>query len=354
MADVLIVEDDFSTRTNLMQLLEKSGYSVSSAETGEQALELFQNDTPDLILSDITMPGIDGYELFRRVNADDNDDHIPFIFLTGRTETSDFREGMQTGADDYITKPFKAKDLLKSIETRLKKKAKLDKKIQKFKSRVTHNISHEFRTPLVPIVGYSQMIEENYWRLGPDEVLEMTKKIQSSGSWMLKLVEKFLLLIELEEETNTTEENYASLKEVIYNCTSRIGNSTGRADDIMINAGSAVVRIPSLQLERIITELLENACRFSNSGSPVEITSRSEGDFHYLTITDYGKGMTADQMKSLSSFLQFSREGMHQAGLGLGLAIVKKIAEKNDVSLTIESVPGQFTKVGLKLPLWSI
>lgn len=351
MADVLVVEDNFSTRHNIVNLLEKSGYTVLSAESGEDALERIGIETPDLIISDIMMPGIDGFELFKQVNGDDKDDHIPFIFLTAKTEIEDVREGMLAGADDYITKPFKAKDLLNSVETRLKKRSKYIQKIEQFKSNITRNISHEFRTPLVPIMGYSQMIKENYWQLGPDEVLEMAGKIHSSGAWMLRLIEKFLLLVEMEENQNSEYESCISVKDTITNLIKRITSSEGRKDDFLVNVADASVRIPEEQLATILTELLENSIRFSNPGSPIEVSSTLEEGFYLITITDYGKGMTPDQIKLISPFLQFSREGMHRAGLGLGLAVVRKIAGMNDASVNIESELGIFTKVIIKLPI---
>lgn len=348
----MIVEDDFSTRRNVVQLLSKSGYKVLSAENGEEALRLLENCAPDLIISDVVMPGMDGYELCRRVNAEEKEYHIPFIFLTGKTEISDFREGMETGADDYLTKPFKAKDVLKSVEVRLKKKEKSERNYEQFKNRIIRNVSHEFRTPLVPILGYSQMIKENFWQLGPAEVQDMNEKIQSSGAWMLKLIEKFLYLAELEENIRGEEDNYAFLKETVYTTASRIAAASRREDDLQFAIGSAAVNIPARDLERILTELLENACRFSCTGTPVEITSRQEDGCCILSITDHGKGMTQEQLKSISSFLQFGRDEIHHAGLGLGLTIVKKIAAGNDLNVSIESVYGEYTKVTLTLPLW--
>ncbi|MGE5352648.1 MAG: response regulator [Acidobacteriota bacterium] len=353
MAGILVVEDDLSTRSNLIQLLERSGYSVLSAQSAEIALEMMENETPDLIISDIMMPGMDGYEFLRRVNGDNSPDHIPFIFLTARSEISDYRQGMLAGGDDYITKPFKAHDLLRSVEVRLKKKEKSERKLEEFKSSITHNISHEFRTPLVPIIGYSQMIKENYWHLGPAEVLEMTEEIQSSGSWMLKMIEKFLLLLELEESSSAEmNENFCHALEVVHELTEHIASLNNRTDDLHLNLKAAKVALERRDLERIITELLENSFRFSSAGSPVEIISYSDECFHVITVKDSGKGMSPDQLKKISAFFQFSRQGGHHAGLGLGLAIVKKLADKNRASLSIESAPGLYTKIVLKLPLW--
>jgi signal transduction histidine kinase len=350
MADVLVVEDDISTRKNLVQLLRKSGYDVLAAECGEEALGIMQKETPDLIISDIMMPGMDGYELLRLVNRDENEDYIPFIFLSARSEISDIRFGMQQGAEDYLIKPFTANDLLRSVEIRLNRKKRSHGKIEHFKNSIMRNLSHEFRTPLVPIIGYSQMIKDNYGQLQPSEVLEMAEKINSSGSWMLKMIEKFLLLVELEENKDGNEKNIASVKEAFDKCFAQVTSSMPCPRDLLVNFEDANVNVPENELEIILRELLENAVKFSNPGSPIEISSRTEDGKYIVTVSDFGKGMTPEQVDSLSFFMQFNRQGMHRAGLGLGLAIVRKLAEKNGISVGIESQLGLFTKVSLSFP----
>ncbi|MGE5497437.1 MAG: response regulator [Syntrophothermus sp.] len=351
MADVLVVEDDFSTRKNLVQLLQKSGYGVLAAKCGEEALDIMQKGTPKLIISDIMMPGIDGYELFKLVNREENEDYIPFIFLSARSEVSDIRYGMEHGADDYLTKPFTAHDLLRSVEIRLNREKRYLGKIEQFKNRVTRNLSHEFRTPLVPIIGYSQMIKENYRQLEPSEILEMAETINSSGSWMLKMIEKFLMLAELEENKNRNGKNIASIKEAVIKCSAQVTSALKCPEHLITNIEEANVNIPESELKIILNELLENAVKFSNPGSPIEISSKTEEDKCILTVSDFGKGMTPEQVDSLSSFMQFNRQGMHRAGLGLGLAIVNKIAEKNGIGVRIESQLGLFTKISLLFSL---
>ncbi|HEX2961150.1 MAG TPA: HAMP domain-containing sensor histidine kinase, partial [Ignavibacteriales bacterium] len=217
--------------------------------------------------------------------------------------------------------------------------------------RVTRNLSHEFRTPLVPIIGYSQMIKENYRQLEPSEILEMAETINSSGSWMLKMIEKFLMLAELEENKNRNEKNIASIKEAVIKCSAQVTSALKYPEHLITNIEEANVNIPESELEIILNELLENAVKFSNPGSPIEISSKTEEDKCILTVSDFGKGMTPEQVDSLSSFMQFNRQGMHRAGLGLGLAIVNKIAEKNGIGVRIESQLGLFTKISLLFSL---
>ena len=127
---ILVIEDEKPVRENLSTLLTEEGYAVLLAKNGEEGIMTARMERPDLIVCDIMMPGIDGYEVLNELSRDPNTGVIPFIFLTAKFEREDLRKGMQLGADDYIFKPFKADDLLKSIQVRLNR-------IQVFKGELT-------------------------------------------------------------------------------------------------------------------------------------------------------------------------------------------------------------------------
>ena len=127
MKKILIIEDEKPVRTGIKDLLEIKKYSVLEAESGVEGLKLAKENMPDLIICDIKMPNMDGYEVLKRLNKDEMLSSIPFIFLTAKTEMTDLRYGMNLGADDYIIKPFMAADLFKAIEVRLSKNEKAKK-----------------------------------------------------------------------------------------------------------------------------------------------------------------------------------------------------------------------------------
>lgn len=127
---ILVVEDEKPVRENLLTLLTEEGYNVLSAKNGEEGIVIAKNEKPDLIICDIMMPGIDGYQVLEELSADPDTRSIPFIYLTAKFEKEDFRKGMRQGADDYIFKPFRADDLLKSIEARFER-------IQVFKGEIS-------------------------------------------------------------------------------------------------------------------------------------------------------------------------------------------------------------------------
>lgn len=352
MEEILVVENDPSTRRNLIQLLENIGYGVLAAANGDEAFELLENHSPDLIISEIIMPGIDGYELLNKVNGEGKDDYIPFIFLSVGTEITDFRKAMEAGADDYITKPYKAKELVTSIETRIKKKVKLERKFQNVKGKIIRNINHSLRSPMIPIISYSKMIMDNDMQLSSIEVKDMAGKIKYSGSCMLKFLDKLLILAELEEEKfGKIEDGSNSVIEMLYQSINMIASVMRRKEDMIININDAFIRTADPYIGIMINELLENACKFSRPGSCIEISSLSEGPFHSITITDYGMGINASQIVRMSAFLQNGTEAINNDGIGLGLKIVRKIAKRNSIIVNIDSIFGEYTSVNIKLPL---
>jgi DNA-binding response OmpR family regulator len=129
MKKILLIEDNNDIRNNTAEILELSNYEVIVAENGKTGIEKAIKHIPDLIICDIMMPLLDGFGVLHAVHKNDAIKNIPFIFLTAKTERSDFRKGMESGADDYITKPFTGTELLSAVDSRLKKIERLKKEL---------------------------------------------------------------------------------------------------------------------------------------------------------------------------------------------------------------------------------
>jgi CRP/FNR family cyclic AMP-dependent transcriptional regulator len=127
MNTILLIEDNFEVRENIAEILELANYKVITAENGKVGVEKALQERPDLIICDIMMPVLDGYGVLHLINKNEQLRHVPFIFLTAKAERTDFRKGMEMGADDYITKPFTDIEILNSIERRLRKVEMLKK-----------------------------------------------------------------------------------------------------------------------------------------------------------------------------------------------------------------------------------
>lgn len=169
MTKILVLEDDESVRLPLVDLLEANGYEVIAAPDGRQGIEMAREEAPDLVISDIMMPEVDGYGVFEALQSDPDTAVIPFIFLTAKTDPADVREGLGLGADDYLTKPFQPKDLLESIRVRLEKYARISE------AATTVNEANEYEQIFIKdgescwFVEYERLrlleSEDNYVRL---------------------------------------------------------------------------------------------------------------------------------------------------------------------------------------------
>lgn len=129
MKRILLVDDDITLKTALIRYLQKRGYSVQDASSGTEALMLFEQNPPDVVVSDVIMPGMDGLEFCRRLRSSRSGQLVPFIFLSGRKDLDDRIQGHQMGADDYLVKPFEPKELLAKIEAQLERSRRIHSEI---------------------------------------------------------------------------------------------------------------------------------------------------------------------------------------------------------------------------------
>ena len=161
MHEILIIEDETAVRSNIAELLQSEGYYVRQAENGEEGYKMALESIPDLIICDILMPGMDGYTVKNKLGSIPDTAAIPFIFLTALSEKEDFRKGMDSGADDYITKPFTRNTLLHVMQTRLEKRKMferlLSQNIEKMR-RSDQPLPIEMLTPMSVILGYSDLL----------------------------------------------------------------------------------------------------------------------------------------------------------------------------------------------------
>ena len=151
MKKILVIEDTPDILENITTILRFEKFQALTARDGQRGLQLAQEQKPDLIICDILMPGLDGYEVLIKLRQDPTTATIPFIFLTAKASKEDWRRGMNIGADDYLTKPFTAQELLTVIRTRLEKHTEIvrrsEEKLETLRSHIGYALPHEFRTP---------------------------------------------------------------------------------------------------------------------------------------------------------------------------------------------------------------
>jgi two-component system sensor histidine kinase/response regulator len=354
---ILIIEDEQLILESIAEYLQQEGYECMQASNGEDGIQIANHETPDLVVCDINMDGINGYEVLRNLRTNPQTSTIPFIFLSALTDKSDLRKGMILGADDYITKPFQPEDLLKSVKTRLEKHLTVTKRMENLRDSIALALPHELQTPLVTIMGYAEMLSEKFKESNDDEALEFSEAIQQAGARLNRLIKNFIFYEKL-ELMSTDSQSKALLKgvseitqDLVDDTSHKVAKRFNRKDDLDINVEKSVISIPITYFSILIEELLDNAFKFSNKDTKVTLSGNKKDEYYQIIITDKGKGMTDEQLATIRAYLQFERDKYEQQGMGLGLIISMKIAEVYGGKIKINSKYGESTKVIVSLPL---
>lgn len=359
---VLVIEDDGSIRDSLLDLLDAEDYIARGGENGLTGLRLVEEFKPDLIICDIMMPDLDGYGVYDQLQAEPATALIPFIFLTAKADRADQRRGMSLGADDYITKPFTRQEILQTIERRLAKRAQLvkryDDKVTALVQSISLSLPHELRTPLSGIKTGASVIVETIDSMSPADIKNVVDIIYQSAERLEHLIVNYLTFAELEIVLNDSARLQLlraricpSARLVIGQMARVAAERAHREKDLVLNLEDAAIRIADQHLGKLVDELLDNAFKFSTAGKPVELVSRVDGGHFVLTITDQGRGMTAEQIADIGAYMQFERKLHEQQGSGLGLTIARRLIDVYNGELNIDSVYGASTTIQVKLAL---
>lgn len=362
---ILVVEDNLTLLEGLKDLLEIAGYRVATAVNGREALELLNEITPDLIISDIMMPRIDGYEFQSKVRERTELLGVPFIYLTARGGKSDIRLGKELGADDYITKPFDEEDLLVAVRSKLSRWEDLrkvrDDQIANLKQKILLTMSHEFRTPLSYILNYAEMIEMDEQNVSQEDFREFMQGINKGATRLNRLVEDFILLVEL--ETGEMEKAYQSRRAEVPDTSAWLRVVGCRSQDAAEAKGLDLIfdvpdDLPPLVVDEkymadAIGRILENAIKFTTPTSEwVRMSAEADDNKLRVIIEDQGVGIPENEIVSLFNiFHQIDRAKHEQQGTGSGLAICMGIVTIHGGQITVESEPGVGSVFTIELPL---
>jgi len=364
---ILVIEDDASVREEILRILRFEDYEAVGAASGTEGLELADRERPDCILCDLLMPELNGFETLARLRARSETAATPIIFITARTAREDIRIGMDMGADDYITKPFTAEELLSAVSGRLQRRMSLEevreRKFADLRDTITAALPHEFRTPLTVVLGFAELLERQAQRLTADEISEIARDMQAAGKRLEHLVENFLLYAEIEllaadrgaqDARAAAEIPDHAVAAIVEQSARRAAARAGREADLrVVIEPDVTVRMGAAELDRVVRELAGNAFKFSHPGSMVTVSAAPDraSDELVVSVSDHGRGMSPEEIASVGALTQFRRRIHEQQGSGLGLVIAKRLVEINGGRLAIESVPGRSATITFRLPL---
>ncbi len=355
MKKILIVEDAQLIREEIRDILMMENFKVYEAVNGLDGLESIKQSLPDLIISDISMPKLDGYGFLSELKKHVKTENIPFIFLSAKADLRDIRKGMNMGAEDYLTKPLSPDELIDVVNKKLELRWKIENKLNKFKSHITQFLPHELITPLNGILGLSEYLSEKI-EIPADELKNISNSIHICGERLYRLMENYLLYSSLAVESNSllrkkgaSDFTNNETKDLI----TSIANNTAkyRINDLILNLENATLNFSKYFFTKIVDELIGNAIKFSISGTKIVVFSKIELDKYILQVENYGIGISEDQIDEIGAFMQFNRKITEQQGLGLGLEIVKLITELHNGEFTIDSKLDEYFKVTVELPI---
>jgi two-component system, sensor histidine kinase and response regulator len=362
---ILIVEDHAALLDAMQILLEKSSYIVLRAADGVTALAMLAEKVPNLIVADINMPAMDGYDLYEAVRANPEWHLVPFIFLTAKAEREDILRGKALGVDDYLVKPLDPAELLAVIRAKLDRTQMVletkDLEIQQIKKQIVTAFSHEVRTPLTWIIAYAEMTRDFLDDLPPEQLREFLTHVLEGGDRITQVTNDLLTLIRL--DNGLLKEELQQVMEPCYDV-SRVVQRV--MDDYEPRASVKGIRlqtdaatpIPSVVicetfLHDAVGRLVDNAIKFSSgAGAVVSVTTELVGQHINIAVTDQGIGIAPDQRSLLfTRFRQINRDKMEQQGLGLGLAIASELVALQGGSIDVDSAPGSGSTFTIRLPL---
>lgn len=401
---ILVVDDTRSNLRLLAEILTDRGYVIRLAPSGSLALSSAHTKPPDLILLDIMMPGISGYEVCKQLKADEQTCNIPIIFISGLHEVFDKVKAFALGGVDYITKPFQAEEVIARIETHLtlrnlqkslqEKNSQLQREITerekaeealqrahdkleiRVKERTTElrlsnaqlakalrlkneflaMMSHEFRTPLNTVLGLSEALRLNVYGELNEKQQNTLKTIEKSGWHLFEMINNILELIEISTDGLPLQYNILDVELV---CRASIKLIKQAASKKHLNVSLAfrntiTIHADECRLKQILVNLLNNAVKFTPEGGKIglEVEADSEQQFISFCVWDTGIGIAKDDMARLfQPFTQLDSSLARQyEGTGLGLSLVYYLVNMHGGNISVKSEVGKGSRFTVSLP----
>ena len=319
MKKILVIDDEEWLREMINLALKQRGYEVIESSNGADGIEKARQELPDLILCDINMEKVDGYLTLASLRNEAPTAAIPFILMTGLADNAGMRHGMELGADDYLAKPFTTDALYAAVEARLKKaqtvRDEAERKLAHLRDNISLMMPHEMRTPLNGILSNAELLAHSAGTLKSAEIAEIGQDIYKSSQRLERLIENFLIYAQLEliaadpQNVNALRiGNTDHADSLIRERAAAQASQAGRAKDLSIQISDVSVPMSAEYLAKITEELVQNAFKFSDPGTPVSITLREVYNTVVLSISNQGRGFSTEQIAQIGAYMQFERK----------------------------------------------
>lgn len=346
---ILIVDDNPNNLKVIAGVLMNKGYDFRLAKSGQLALNILEKTKPDLILLDIQMPEMDGFETCKRIKEIEENVKIPIIFLTANTDAESIEKAFKSGGVDYVTKPFNANELLARINTHIRLKIQTQElELQNAtKDKFFSIMSHDLKNPLANVIGFSELIQEDYDELNSENIKTFVGYIKESAVFALEILQNLLDWSRIQGGSLKSIKTEFNLSELLKNnieghmpqaSAKNISFESKIEENIVINADEKMI-------STVIRNLISNAIKFTPNGGSIVISSKEKviNDKKVIEteIHDTGVGISEENLHKLFKIEQnYNSKGTNnETGTGLGLILCKEFINQNNGEIRVESQP---------------
>lgn len=358
---ILVVDDEPVNRQLLRDILELDGHTVTEAHDGESALRLAAETDPDVILLDVTMPGMNGFEVCRRLRTAALTTATPVLLVTALADREHRLQGMSSGANDYLVKPIDHGEValrvrnavrMRSLHRTLADQYAALQRLERLRDDLVSMLAHDFRSPLTGVRGFLEL-------LGADLEGKLTPELSEYLAGAMRAVEQLNAMVDdmldvsrLETAALALEFTPLLLRDAAMRAVTSLGPQPSfHQIPVRVEGDDGTVPADPGLIHRVLVNLLSNAVRFSPSGSPVIVTVRAEDDGATVRVRDHGPGIAeSDRMAIFEKFRQGVSRSARGRGTGLGLTFCRLAIEAHQGRIGVESEPGKGSEFWIWLP----
>ncbi len=358
LADILVVDDTTANLQLLTGMLKERGYKVRPAPSGETALRAAQASPPDLILLDITMPGMDGYEVCSRLKADPRLREIPVLFISALDESEEKVRAFEVGGVDYVRKPFQLDEVdarvrahlaLRNQRRELQEAHQRLKELEQLRDSLTHMIAHDMKSPLLALRlsldGLELALPER-----STEVDELILAGQDSVTSLVEMIAQMLDVSRLESGQMRLSLERADLVELVREQCARHRLLMGERRLLIETAAGAEANADVDLVRRVIGNLLGNAIKFTRGSGEIRVAVSSPAGFVRVEVSDNGAGIPPEHLCVIFEKFAQVQGSLARLGTGLGLTFAKMAVEAHGGSIGVDSSVGQGSRFWFQLP----
>jgi two-component system sensor histidine kinase/response regulator len=371
---ILVVDDDPRNVRLMESILKASGYPVVRAYDGQEAIDKIASERPDLVLLDVMMPRMSGLEVCRKVRSEHETRLLPVIMVTALNALEEKVQALETGADDFLSKPVNKEELLAKMRSMLRVKSLHDEventrreleernrdlvRLEEFKENLMRMVVHDLKNPLAGIMGNLQLLQMKAPGGNPTQILELVGRTEESAKHLMGMILNILDVARMQEGKLVIQRKPVSPAAMVEACLRQVAGWAARSEVRLVHAPASNVPEPAADpdiLSRILANLLNNALKHTPAGGTVETGAAREGEVVRFWVRDSGEGIPPDLLpRVFDRFVAGPARGGETRGAhdtGLGLTFCKMAVEAHGGRIQVESEVGKGSTFSFTLPL---